>query len=463
MAICPVLYELRLAGVGRRLSPSSGNNAAIRIDSEPRGASIYVDYRFRGVAPIEVSPGSGDHLVEARLQGYSDEALLIPAGARTVLLRLKPAPSGTLKVESEPSAAQVYIDRVFAGFTPLETKLPPGRHLVEIEKANRVPVQEWVAVQSDGTLVVSHKLPDRVLEYLLAASRANPDAVDVFMELAHYYFIQDRLDDAASAYRQAVLNSYNPDIPREDVGRLEKQMKVHRRWPGKELKAFNSALDAAVAEAARRFPASIKALRAKSMELEQRRDMDGALAVWREGIKAAPANPAIWLEFARLAMRARKNDDAVLAFEKIVELADGDPEMLRQAVQTIHGYFRTFPVKEERDRFLEIALGRLISPVIDAPGTPENTRTEFLYCRAMTREYLDDHDNAVNDYISAINAQKEPAMRVEWRERLAILLIRANRKDEAMEQYRRALEEVREPNRRTVIERRLEQLEKYGR
>jgi tetratricopeptide (TPR) repeat protein len=467
VAIAPVLYTIRASHPAKQAVSVTGGQKgnAIVVETVPEGASIYVDYLFQGISPLNVQLPDGGHLIEGRLNGYRDAAELVDAArvqSGRVVLELQGVPTGTLKVQSTPTAAYVYVDGVFAGFTPIEAKARAGRHLVEIEKANHNPVQEWVAVEPDKALVVTQELQDRVLEYLLAAIKSDPDSIAHYTDLAHYYFIQDKLDLAAETYKKALFASYKPDASKEDTERLDKEIKKHQHWPGKDTKAFNVAMEAAYQEAAQRFPGSLKALRAKSAEMERRRDLDGALAVWKQGTAAAPDNAMIWTEYARLAMRARKFEEAMEGLGKAVETAKGDTEALAEIVRTVHSYYRMFPVKDDQGKFLTFLLEKVLNPALAKENLAKDVKSEALFRRAINYEYMEKNAEAVADYKAAIEVQDAPVTRADWRERLAILLTRTGDNEEAKAQYRLAMQEVPDQNRKNVIQRRLEQLENQG-
>ncbi|MBN1809785.1 MAG: PEGA domain-containing protein [Planctomycetes bacterium] len=461
LAVSPIALAVRGRGSSAAQRLHGQQATRCTVSSAPAGASVYLDYEFAGVSPAELTLSPGEHLIEARMVGFRDAAELVAGGgvkSRELFLELIPAGLGHIMISSQPAAGRAYLDGVFMGFTPLETEAQAGRHLVEIEKANHNPVQEWITVAAQETATVSYVLQDRVLEFLLAATKSDPDSIAHYMDLGHYYFINDRLDDAAEAYKQALIASYKPGADEQDAQRLEKEIKKHARWHGKDLRSFNEAIAKATEEAAKQFPGSIKALRAKSTELEKRRNLEEAFAIWARGARAAPKNPVIWTEYARLAMQTRKVNEALEGCRKAVEFADGDAEILKRLVQTVHSYYRMFPVEEDRNRFLNFLMAEVLDPLLDKQDLAGNRGAELLYRRAMTREYLGKDDEAIADYHKAIDIQELPLVRYQWREKLAMLLARMGRKDEAIKQYEAALEDTNDRNQKTIIERRLKQL-----
>ncbi len=139
------------------LPPISSSVGSLYMTSNPSGAQVYVDSTYRGTTPTTVgSLSPGTHAVLLRLSGYSDFSgtATIYAGQTTTmsanLVQVTPTTSvGTLAISSSPSAAEVYVDNVFRGYTPLTlTDIPPGSHAITLSLAG---YQNWLGnVQVSG-------------------------------------------------------------------------------------------------------------------------------------------------------------------------------------------------------------------------------------------------------------------------------------------------------------------------
>jgi hypothetical protein len=121
----------------------------IEISSKPTGASIFLDGVLRGQTPAQgghtiqgVAPG--DHTVRLQLAGYQDytAAVNVQASATSyVAASLSPTPistvtpaTGTLSVASAPSGANVYMDNLLEGISPVTLPgIPPGTHSVRLQ------------------------------------------------------------------------------------------------------------------------------------------------------------------------------------------------------------------------------------------------------------------------------------------------------------------------------------------
>ncbi len=102
------------------------------------------------------------------------------------------APTGRLSIESEPAGAEVVVDGVVRGPTPLELELPFGRHVVRLERFGRQPgavVAEVAAGQTGRThlTLAAAEGEDLVEQIAVRVARGafdggSPDALSV---LAH--------------------------------------------------------------------------------------------------------------------------------------------------------------------------------------------------------------------------------------------------------------------------------------
>jgi hypothetical protein len=138
------------------LPPISSSVGSLYMTSNPSGAQVYVDSSYRGTTPTTVgSLSQGTHAVLLRLSGYQDFSgtATIYAGQTTTmsanLVQVTPTTSlGTLAISSSPSAAEVYVDNVFRGYTPLTlTDISPGSHSITLSLAG---YQDWLGTVQVG-------------------------------------------------------------------------------------------------------------------------------------------------------------------------------------------------------------------------------------------------------------------------------------------------------------------------
>ncbi len=117
--------------------------ASVSIKSTPDRAEVFINGAPQGTTPV-VIPGlaAGDYIVELRKEGY-DRAYksisLLDSQQMELDLQMKLV-TGLLLVESNPPGADVLLDSVSKGNTPLLlTELPLGTYKLEFRSANQLP------------------------------------------------------------------------------------------------------------------------------------------------------------------------------------------------------------------------------------------------------------------------------------------------------------------------------------
>ncbi len=119
-------------------SPTTG---IISISSSPAGANIQMDGKYRGKTSatgdsIIVAVAPGHHTVSLDISGYDhwETGVDVSAGETShVSASLTPSPpsptTSIVSISSSPSGANVYLDNIYKGITPLTlTDVPPGTY-----------------------------------------------------------------------------------------------------------------------------------------------------------------------------------------------------------------------------------------------------------------------------------------------------------------------------------------------
>jgi PEGA domain len=132
------------------------------ITSLPEGASITIDGVARGTTPLRVSLAPGSHSVQIT-SGSASRTLPVTVEAGNVVSQyvelavVPPVLGGRLEIGSEPSGAEVRVDGVAKGVTPLVINdVPAGQHRVTVSAGDNV-VNRTVSVTrgATSTIVVS--------------------------------------------------------------------------------------------------------------------------------------------------------------------------------------------------------------------------------------------------------------------------------------------------------------------
>jgi len=116
------------------LKPVYGN---LRVDTEPKGASIYLDGSFKGYTPLTLYnlPANKTYQLKVTYPGYQEKVVdvnVLPNQTNYVFYSLVPL-YGSLNINSYPQGADLYLNGVYKGKTPIViNNVSPGRYQVQL-------------------------------------------------------------------------------------------------------------------------------------------------------------------------------------------------------------------------------------------------------------------------------------------------------------------------------------------
>jgi hypothetical protein len=123
-------------------NPPTGD---IQVSSTPSGAVVYLDSNYQGFTPpndkLDINDlAPGIYTISLTKLGYQDytTSVTLPAGKIIqVSANLVPSPTppsaASADIVSAPSGAEVYIDNVYVGFTPISFQnVTPGSYTIEL-------------------------------------------------------------------------------------------------------------------------------------------------------------------------------------------------------------------------------------------------------------------------------------------------------------------------------------------
>lgn len=136
--------------------------ADVRIDSEPKGATLLVDGETIGQTPLDTEILQGQRELVLKLEQHKEMRLQqqIRAGTELVLgpFQLQTL-DGRLNVSSVPEAASLSVDGVFHGTTPLTLPLTSGvEHALRLTKPGHVRFDQKVVLGPDEEQSVEARL-----------------------------------------------------------------------------------------------------------------------------------------------------------------------------------------------------------------------------------------------------------------------------------------------------------------
>ena len=160
----PVLASAT-ATVSASLSPTPTPYGSIHGNTTPFGASMFVDTILRGLTPFTVDNlNLGNHLVNFTMPGFFPFATTVPvvvSATATIHANLipTPTPQGSIRGNTTPTGASMFVDTVYKGLTPFTApNITTGNHAVLFNKTSYLPYSTTVPVVADTTAIISATL-----------------------------------------------------------------------------------------------------------------------------------------------------------------------------------------------------------------------------------------------------------------------------------------------------------------
>ncbi|MCS7201441.1 MAG: PEGA domain-containing protein [Dictyoglomus sp.] len=150
------------------LLPTFGS---LSIYSNPSGAEVYLNGVHRGITPLTISNLSpGTYQIQLRKSGYKDllSSVVVTSGTTSSYnFNLTPL-LGMINVFSNPSGAEVYIDRVYRGKTPLSlSDVPSGTYDIRVVLSGYEEYFERISLSPGETKQITANLKPLYGEVLI--------------------------------------------------------------------------------------------------------------------------------------------------------------------------------------------------------------------------------------------------------------------------------------------------------
>ncbi|NLX25006.1 MAG: PEGA domain-containing protein [Lentisphaerae bacterium] len=165
---------------GCEKNPLSGKTSSFSVATTPDGAEVYVDGKAAGITPCTVgSLAEGSYAVEIRKGGYESayaNLFLAKGESKNLKLQMKPI-TGLLQAVSNPEGAEVLIDGVSRGTTPLLlTDLPLGEYRLEFQIREKfLPRTREVRLIDRSPVKVEVNLDSRMARLKVGSSPAGAE------------------------------------------------------------------------------------------------------------------------------------------------------------------------------------------------------------------------------------------------------------------------------------------------
>jgi hypothetical protein len=153
-----VLVAIVFAGLFIAFSYFNNARGSVFIDSFPQGSEVYIDGVLKGKTPVTINNlDFGEYEIQVKHDGFRTFTktidLLRSKNKITVIANLEHI-TFVLQVSSYPTEAEVYVDGVRKGLTPITINdLSLGEHFVEVKKENfstwsqKINVDQYKVIQ----------------------------------------------------------------------------------------------------------------------------------------------------------------------------------------------------------------------------------------------------------------------------------------------------------------------------
>jgi hypothetical protein len=137
------------------LTAAPVTTGTVVVTTNPPGAQVLLDGKPEGASPTTLTVAAGTHVLELRGAGEPRKMSLdVAAGAQVsqyIELAKGSLASGSLQVRTEPAGAEVIVDGVARGASPvIVADLTPGDHVVALKGENGT-TKQTVTVEAGAT------------------------------------------------------------------------------------------------------------------------------------------------------------------------------------------------------------------------------------------------------------------------------------------------------------------------
>jgi hypothetical protein len=158
----------------RKITVASGKSMIEKFDLNPETpadygtlkvvsmvpeALVFIDGAAVGKVPVEKKLSAGEHPVVVRLEGFKqfEQRVRVEAG-QTVTVQATLKPVGRLRILSTPAQADVLINGVPAGKTPLDQEVEVGETVIRLEMPGFQAFEQTLTIEGGKTQVLTREL-----------------------------------------------------------------------------------------------------------------------------------------------------------------------------------------------------------------------------------------------------------------------------------------------------------------
>jgi len=138
--------------------------AFLSVFTNPAGCKIWADDSLAGLSPVRaLAVAPGYHRIKADKEGFVElEQIYLIAAGESDTLHLELQPAATLVVRSDPDEAEVWVNTLLRGRTPVTIgNLPPGPTLLKLKHPGCLEYQTEISLPAGETQTLAFNLTPR--------------------------------------------------------------------------------------------------------------------------------------------------------------------------------------------------------------------------------------------------------------------------------------------------------------
>ena len=431
----------------------------LRVVTRPPGATVMLDGRFAGVTR-ETQPvilhgvGTGAHLLRVEKAGFAPlvRRLVIVPGKSLEPIELTPLPTGSVRVETTPLGAEVWVDGEWRGISPLTVPgLGAGRHRIRLRLTNHVDKQVAVEIRGGETVQVHRELVDRIEQFYLSALAAEPERIAHHTDLGHFYFVNGKMDLAIKYFGEGLRLCYRPGANYRESRRHHSEIKKHHRWEGIDSAPFKEALRALDREFREARSEGETPLDKRVKGYLRHDDLNGVIRACRKAIKKEPEDPDPRVTLGRFLLRNQQGAEATEAFHAAIKLQPGSVQLRLDIGRKCWSENLRLDLAARRDvlGFAAEQLAEALTLSRDALVRADILSLRSHFLRAQAAVAMEDQESsvrrrfleaAVQDLTRAVELRRDPLGKARDMVELAETHLLLEQKDQAQRLFREVLD-----------------------
>ncbi|MEW6357650.1 MAG: PEGA domain-containing protein [Planctomycetota bacterium] len=440
------------------LRPGPSAPPSVAIQSQPPGATVFVDGAYLGVTPLQAAAlARGEHSLKLVRHGFQTHRTAFEVGrsGETALdIRLLPEKRYSLTVTSDPPGATVSLDGMPTGLrTPATlTNLRAGKYELLLTEDGHLPLQHQAEVGESHAREAHVVLPSRMETYYQEAIRTRPDVITNYTELAHHYVIANQFEKAGSILKQGLELACRPTVDRRQIGRLHEEIqKIYYGgfdFGGEEaIEKVRPVLERVLQELTDSCPAALMPYQLLATMYSATGKAQEAAKVLEKGVKNVPDNPALLFLYAQTLYRLGDFERAVAPLERLVQLHDQNAPARHMLAEIYSRTGRAEMALRHREKIAEMM--------------KRNPRaaTGALVNLAAMHQRNGDHAEAAKKWEQAAALQTEPRMKAYFQMSAANEHAEAGRRDRAIGLLKEVLKAAPDDELKEKAQERLQQIQ----